>query len=186
MKKTITPPFVRSPYNYDTNQASDDAGLDTGREGGAKQSFKDEVDINTIVKRFGIGHELPPNPKVPEYGDYTNIPDFHTAMNLVATTRENFEELPAAIRAKFDNDPTAYVDFCLNPDNREELKQMGLLSKEAIERDQAAAAALARTSEALPGSPTSRSPDAQQDHKQPGEDNDPSPRPPEKVKKTNK
>jgi len=45
------PPFVRSPYNYDTNEASDESGLDTGQEGGAKQNFKDECDINTMAKR---------------------------------------------------------------------------------------------------------------------------------------
>ena len=45
----MKPPFVRSPYNYNTNEASDKAGLDTGTEGGAKQSFKEECDINTIV-----------------------------------------------------------------------------------------------------------------------------------------
>lgn len=135
----VTAPFVRNPYNYDTNKAGDDSGLQTGSEGGAKQSFKDEVDINTIVKRFGIGYEMPPNPKVPQYGDYTNIPDFHTAMNLVATTRENFEQLPANVRSKFENDTEAYVKFCLDEKNREEMKTLGLLSPEAIERDREAA-----------------------------------------------
>jgi len=133
------PPFVRSPYNYDTDEASDETGINTGTEGGAKQSFKDECDINTIVEKFGLGYELPENIRLPQYGDFTNITDFHTAMNATARAREAFEQLPAEIRSKFNNDPGAYIDFCLNPENREDLKKMGLLSQEAIERDQKAA-----------------------------------------------
>lgn len=127
-------PFVRSPYNYDTNEASDESGLDTGDQGGAKQSFKEEVDINTIVKRFGLGYELPENHRVPEYGDFSDITDFHTAMNATAQAREAFDQLPAEIRSKFQNDPGMYVSFCLDPNNQGELRKMGLLNKEAIER----------------------------------------------------
>lgn len=133
-------PFVRSPYNYDTNEASDETGIDTGTEGGAKQSFKEECDINTIVERFGLGYELPENTRIPQYGDFSDITDFHTAMNATAKAKEAFDQLPAEIRSKFNNDPGAYVDFCLNPENREELKKMGLISPEAIKRDEEVAA----------------------------------------------
>jgi len=134
------PPFVRSPYNYDTDEASDESGINTGTEGGAKQSFREECDINTIVERFGLGYELPENIRVPQYGDFSDITDFHTAMNATAKAREAFDQLPAEIRAKFNNDPGSYVDFCLDPENREELKKMGLISPEAIKRDEEAAA----------------------------------------------
>lgn len=140
-------PFVRSPYNYDTDEASDESGINTGTEGGAKQSFKEECDINTIVERFGLGYELPENTRIPQYGDFSDITDFHTAMNATAKAREAFDQLPAEIRSKFNNDPGAYVDFCLNPENREELKKMGLISPEAIQRDEAAAAKAAEEAE---------------------------------------
>lgn len=141
-------PFVRSPYNYDTNEASDESGLNTGEEGGAKQSFKEECDINTIVKRFGIGFELPENHRIPEYGDFSNITDFHTAMNATAKAREAFAELPADIRAKFENDPGKYVDFCLDEKNLPDLRKMGLLSQEAIDRMDKEAAIAAETAKA--------------------------------------
>lgn len=146
MKKA---PFVRNPYNYDTNAASDESGINTGSEGGAKQSFKEECDINTIVKRFGIGYEIPENIRVPQFGDFTGINDFHDAMNRVATARENFELLPANIRAKFDNDPGKFVDYASDEKNRPGLKEMGLLSKEALERDQKAADEAAAAAQAL-------------------------------------
>lgn len=128
--------LVRSgyPHNYDTNEASDEAGLDTGTEGGAKQSFKDECDINVILEKFGIGYEIPEGLKVPQYGDFDGINDFHSAANAVAIARENFELLPANIRAKHDNDPGKFVDYALNEQNREEMADLGLLSKEAAER----------------------------------------------------
>jgi len=138
MSKSIKAPFVRNPYNYDTNAASDETAIDTGTEGGAKQSFKDECDINTIVRRFGIGYEMPEDVRIPQYGDFTDVQDFHTMANTIARTNENFELLPANIRARFDNDPGKFVDFCLDEKNRGELKDMGLLSKEALERDRIA------------------------------------------------
>lgn len=148
----IVAPFVRSPYNYDTNQVSDETGLDTGAEGGAKQSFKEECDINTIVKRFGIGYEMPENVRLPQYGDFSNITDFHQALNQVAQTNENFELLPAHIRAEFNNNPGEFVDFVLAKDetgeNRKKLKNWGLLSKEALERDRIAQERLEQENEA--------------------------------------
>lgn len=125
------------PENYDTNEASDEAGHDTGTEGGAKQSFRDECDINVILKRFGIGYEIPAGLRVPQYGDFTGINDFHTAANAIARANENFDLLPAHIRARFDNEPGKFVDFATDEKNFDELAQMGLISKEAIERREA-------------------------------------------------
>jgi len=34
--------------------------------------------------------------------------------------------LDARTRERFDNDPGAFVDFCLDPSNLEELRKMGL------------------------------------------------------------
>lgn len=129
------PPFLRSEYNYDTLAASNESALHTPKdEAGAKQSFKDECDINTIVKRHGLGYELPNNPSIPQYGDFTNVTDFHTAMSATARAHEQFEAMPAHIRSRFDNDTGKFVDFCSNPENLGELQKMGLLNQEAIER----------------------------------------------------
>lgn len=143
--KKIVAPFLRTPYNYDTNQASDETGIDCSTNDpnqacqGAKQSFKDEVDINTILKRFGLGYEMPANPRMPMQGDFTGMTDYRTAVTRIVETQQMFEEYPAHIRAKFDNDPAKFVDFCLDEKNRPEMAEMGLLSKEALGRLQEAA-----------------------------------------------
>jgi len=35
--------------------------------------------------------------------------------------------IPSDIRKKFDNDPGKFYEFVSNPDNKEELKQMGFI-----------------------------------------------------------
>ena len=57
--------FIRTPYNYDTDKISQNTGLDCGPETKTQQQFRDEVDINTIVERFGVTGELPPQMQFP-------------------------------------------------------------------------------------------------------------------------
>lgn len=129
-------PFVRSPYNYDTNAAGDESGVDclfdrvTGEETPSmtKQSFQEECDINTIVRRFGITGELPQGVRMPSYEDFSGVvTDYHTAMNAVAMANESFDAMPAEVRARFKNDPGEFVDFCSDPDNRAEAEKLGLV-----------------------------------------------------------
>lgn len=135
----IKPPFLRTPYNYDRNKASDESALKCKDPSLAKQSFKEECDINTIVERFAITGELPTNVRMPTYDDFTGVTDFHTAMNAIAKANEAFDAMPANVRARFHNDPAEFVDFCSSKDNLEEAKRLGLVEATALE----AAAALA-------------------------------------------
>lgn len=123
-------PFVRSPYNYDTNAASDESALHCTDPTLTKQSFAEECDINTIVERFNITGELPTNIRMPEYRDFAEVTDYHTALNAIAQARESFDAMPANVRARFHNDPEQFVDFCNDPGNRDEAKKMGLLVPE--------------------------------------------------------
>ena len=132
----IREPFVRNPYNYDVDDASNEAGFASADPSRAKQSFREECDINTIVRRFRISGELPSNVRMPTYGDFTGVGDFRTAMEAIRMAHESFDEMPAEIRAKFHNDPAEFVDFCSNEANRDEAVKMGLVPPK-----QAAAAA---------------------------------------------
>ena len=51
-------PFMRTPYNYDTDEVSVDSGLVCPEPTLAQQQFKDEADINLILERFGRTGEL--------------------------------------------------------------------------------------------------------------------------------
>lgn len=120
--------FLRAPFNYDVNEASDEAGLACKDVSRTKQSFKDEVDINTMIKRFGLDGQLPQNVRMPVQGDFTDLPgDFLSLVTAQRLAQESFDAMPARVRARFHNDPAEFVDFCLDDDNLEEAKKLGLV-----------------------------------------------------------
>lgn len=134
-KAKIEMPFLRTPYNYDTNAASDESGLACRDESKAIQSAAEECDINTIVRRFGITGQLPEGVRAPTYADFTEVTDFKTAMDAIAVAGEAFDRMPGEIRARFNNDPGAFVDFCSDEGNRAEAEKLGLvLPKQEVQK----------------------------------------------------
>jgi phage internal scaffolding protein len=129
-KKAI---FLRTPYNYDTDAASNESGLACEEPTLAQQHYKEECDINTILQKFSITGILPEAPLSPRYGDFSGISDYHTALNRVIAAQDEFEALPAEIRARFENDPAKLIDFLDNDANRPEAEELGLVEKGAAE-----------------------------------------------------
>jgi len=123
--------FLRTPYNYDTMEASDASGLTCPEPTLAQQNSKDECDINTIVRRFGLTGELPSNVRTPTYGDFMDATDYHTAMNAVIAADAAFMQLPADIRTRFNNDAGSFVDFVSDDNNRAEAEKLGLVLPKA-------------------------------------------------------
>lgn len=119
--------FLRTPYNYDVNEASDASALVCEDPSLAQQHAKDECDINTIVRRFGLTGELPSNVRTPQYGDFSDATDYHTALNAVRAADAAFMQLPADVRTRFNNDPGALVDFVSDDNNRAEAEKLGLV-----------------------------------------------------------
>lgn len=90
---------------------SDKTGVDTGPETIVQQHFADEVDINTIVRRFGIGPSTPLGASAGVYGDFTGVSDYESALNTVRRAEQGFMTLPADVRERFDNDPGKLIEF---------------------------------------------------------------------------
>jgi phage internal scaffolding protein len=130
MSKTTV--FVRNPYNYDMDKVSTETGLKCEDPSLAQQHMKDECDINVIVERFGVTGELPSAPVPPSYGDFSGVSDYHTAINAVRASEEAFMALPAKIRARFDHDPNALLQFLNDPINRNEAIEIGLIDGEPV------------------------------------------------------
>lgn len=122
-------PFLRTPYNYDVDKISDETGLECTDPSLAQQNFKDETDINYIVRQFGLTGELPGQTISPQYGDFTGVLDYHSAVNAVLAAQDEFMELPAQMRSRFDNDPAKLIDFLNNEENREEAIKLGLVAE---------------------------------------------------------
>ena len=125
--------FLRTPYNYDRDAATNESGLACEEPSLAQQHFKEECDINTILQKFNITGLLPEAPLSPRYGDFSGIGDYHTALNKVIAAQEEFEALPAQIRARFDNDPANLIEFLDDEKNRLEAEELGLVEKGAAE-----------------------------------------------------
>lgn len=122
-------PFLRTPYNYDTDAASNESGLHCEDATLTQQHFKDECDINNILRQFNITGLLPEAPLSPRYGDFTGIGDYHTALNQVIAAEDEFMSLPATLRARFENDPSQLIEFLDNPQNKNEAIKLGLINK---------------------------------------------------------
>lgn len=123
--------FIRTPFNYNTNEASTESGLRCEDVSLAQQHFRDECDINNILRQFAVTGLLPNNPLPPRYGDFSDISDYHTALNAVRGAETEFDALPAHIRARFSNDPALLIDFLSLEANRSEAIDLGLLPKSA-------------------------------------------------------
>lgn len=122
-------PFFKTPYNHDTNAESDASGLECKDPSLAQQHFKDECDINVLFARYLETGEMPQVQQGLSYGDFTGIFDFQTAMNAVRTAEGVFQQLPARIKNRFDNDPQKLLQFLADPENRDEAEFLGLVTK---------------------------------------------------------
>lgn len=128
----MTKVFVRNPYNYDMALASEESGLVCKDPSLAQQHMKDECDINVLVERFGVTGSMPVAPIEPSYGDFSGVGDYHSALNAIKAADEAFMALPAKIRAKFDHDPNALLNYLQNEENRDEAIQLGLIDGKPV------------------------------------------------------
>lgn len=123
---TVEVPFFRTEHNYDRDVVSVECGLACKDESRAQQHMRDECDINTIVRRFGVTGTLPVAAHLPSYGDFDGINNYQEALAAIKIADEAFADLPSSLRKRFDNDPAKYVEFCSDPANLPELRELGL------------------------------------------------------------
>lgn len=110
----------------DHEPASEASALSCRDPSLTQQSFLEDTDINNILERFMKTGEAPQVIDLPRHGDFTQVNDFQTAMNILVHAQGEFMKLPAKLRARFENDPQQFHDFVLDDNNRDELIKMGL------------------------------------------------------------
>lgn len=120
-------------HGYEPAEVREQVSFETGLvcsedDDMAQQQFKEEVDINTIVRRFGLTGQLPENLRMPVSGDFTAVTDFQTAMQTVRQAQEEFLRVPAEIRARFANDPGQFMAFLEDERNKDEAIKLGLVN----------------------------------------------------------
>lgn len=96
----------------------------------AQQSFRDECDINNIMAKHQanglIEHVMRYNG---QYGDFSSVDDYQTALNVIRDANDAFYTLTAEVRRQFDNDPAQFLAFTETA-SPEDLSKLGLLASD--------------------------------------------------------
>lgn len=105
---------VRSPINFDPAEKR------------AKDSFKDECDVNQILARFQVTGVIDHFAK--HGGEYMDVPalDYQHALDVLIQADSMFADLPSSLRNRFENDPLEFLKFVQDPDNLDEMRELGL------------------------------------------------------------
>lgn len=99
----------------------------TGKKSRTLQSDAEAADINNILKRYQRTGLLPEMIKTnPRYGEFADVPSYQEALNIVKLAHEQFDNLDAHVRARFQNSPEEFLAFTSNSDNLKEMVELGL------------------------------------------------------------
>lgn len=123
---------LRAADSYDVDAVSLENGFACVGPSMTDQSFAEEVDINTIVRRFGLTGQMPDDVRMPTYADFEETYDFHSAMLLLKRSESEFMRLPPEIRSRFNNDPGQLITFLEDDRNRDEAVKLGIVVAPAV------------------------------------------------------
>lgn len=96
------------------------------------QSDLEGSNINNIMARYEKTGFVPGTDRAPQYGDFSEVGDYHSLQIKIKNAERAFEQLPASVRARFDNDPGKLVNFVADPANLKEVVKLGLLPETAL------------------------------------------------------
>lgn len=99
-----------------------------------KQSFKKESDVNHILAKYnktGVLENVNENKAV--YGDFYEVEDYRHSLDVVMASEAHFDALPSIVRTKFDNDPEQFLEFVNDPDNKDEMIELGLMKDPKVQ-----------------------------------------------------
>lgn len=94
-------------------------------DGRTKQAFKDETDINKILRKAmkagTLSHLVRHGAS---YGDFSDMPDLLEANRRLRRAEEIFGELPSELRREFGGDVGRFFSFVNDPNNRDRLHEV--------------------------------------------------------------
>ena len=99
-----------------------------------KKAFQADVDLNQVIDRYHKTGILPQmKEQTPHYGDYSQPIDYQEAQNKIMLANNLFGELPAHTRRLFDDNPAQFMEFATNPENLEEMVELGLADPSSLQ-----------------------------------------------------
>lgn len=117
----------RAAQGYDRRAVSLATGYVEKSLGRTIQAMKEEADLMTIIRRFGVLGDPATGVRTPLYGDFTEVTDFRSALEAVAAAEASFAQLPSDFRASLDNDPERFVHWVNDPANMAKAAELGLV-----------------------------------------------------------
>lgn len=113
-------------------------GYEEGMPSKTKQEFKDECDVNTIVDMYVRGAPLPVQITKGQFVDVSELGDYKTAIDTVMQAEEVFNKMPKAIKEAVGNSVAGFLDFVNDPENEDQLVELGLVAAEEPAEDDVA------------------------------------------------
>lgn len=90
-------------------------------------SFREETEISTIIKRFQAGDVSVINQKQGFYADVTKMPKTYAEMlQLRIDSKKAYDELPTSVKEKFDNDE---FKFFATAGSEDWFKKLGVIEE---------------------------------------------------------
>ena len=105
--------------------------FNTVGESMTQEQFAEESEINNIIRshdRNGVIEHINRGNAI--YADFSGITDFSDALEQIREAQSEFQNIPWEIREKFQNDAGQFFKFASNPDNIQELRDLGLANPE--------------------------------------------------------
>jgi phage internal scaffolding protein len=116
---------------YDGTITNPVTGEITSPPSRAKQEFKDQCDMNNIIKAYRLTGQINHVAANAAQGRYEDLPDefdLQQSLNVVREADAAFASLPAKLRDRFGNDPAKFLGFLSNPENIDEARRLGIIN----------------------------------------------------------
>lgn len=95
-----------------------------------EQAHKMDCDINHLVERVRGGQVIPVETREAMYGDFFEMPTtLAEAAEVLEVAGDMFDNLPAAIRKHFHNDPLELLEATKDVTRQDELEHLGLFKE---------------------------------------------------------
>lgn len=153
-------PFWKTPYNFDYDHEIEQTSTQPDTESKTDTTFTDDSDINTIVKRIGLGLAII-EPLDPNAFGVQNKMTYVEMQAHLAQHRANFYNLPPDVREDFLNDPARWSDQVvkdLAEGNLDNLERLGIDLTELREKRVQPPAALPAGQTPAAGAPAAAPP----------------------------
>lgn len=123
--------MIRTVHVHNEFDPPPSVGLECKEPTRTRQSESAACNINNIIKQYDRTGMLPQVNSPGLYLDVTQMGDYREALHAVETANAIFMQLPAQVRADFQNDAATFLDWCSDPKNQAEMAKLGLAPQEA-------------------------------------------------------